>query len=210
MSHTAYIVYEPGFAHPEQLGISLEKLNYEVKVGPLSAIPECDVVIMRGPWIPTSEEKLFSKILSKVFATAASKLANTKTRFLGIGRGALIILFSDALKFTAEDWDWDKAEGSPGPWIKTTIDGVPQSLFHSLLFSKIHPSIESLIKTPLKSWLKTEICDVGWRSSDNRILLSLVDPCALLDPAQLPDFGYADLSNVKTQAAILDLLLRES
>ncbi|MBS1983850.1 MAG: hypothetical protein JST16_06735 [Bdellovibrionales bacterium] len=175
---------------------------------------EADVILLRGPWTASSEERLLASVLARRLESlferidARRKVTRGQPSVVGIGRGALVALASRVLglcDFDALDW---KAILSEAPsWVDIKPAAPFGITFPAFLNARATPNLASgkIIKDFIP-WLYaksgTEESIVGLRTGQ-RIFLSFVDVLAFGERTQFPDFGYRELHSLPTPDKIL-------
>ncbi len=214
----ALVLEGPGFADQGSIVSNLKNMDYEIitrSVGFGSGdllIPEfleADFILLRAPWTASPEEKMMVRILgdrlAKSFKNVIAKGGFRKEQHVvGVGRGALILLFSEFFSFfDREKIDWRETFLHEGPWLTTTVLPSSNRLL-SLVSGRAVPDIAKEKKDKFVEWLKVDREVVGWRMGS--LSLSLVDILAYADRTQLSDFGYQDLLRFPTQVSVLESL----
>lgn len=164
-------------------------------------LAESDLIVLRSPWSATPDEILYSRVLAERLQ-AVLPLKGDAT-VLGVGRGALVVLAS--LLGDLSSLEWTSCFEDSSKWIdvmsRTSRASVSLKAF-------VHGRATAKVSGPFEPWLTHETAGpVGWHHQ-GRIWLSLVDVLSYAERAQLPEFGYADLTRVPTQSQIVEQIVR--
>jgi hypothetical protein len=215
------LVFEgPGFSEQHDVVHNLKLQNIAVTQrrvsmhGPAMSVAEIntmDLVLLRGPWTATPEDRVYSRLIADRLAPVLSPLlaphASSKTAVIGIGRGALILShlgFFKPLDF--DEMEWGEMFKAQGPWVSARLQRSEVEIM-ALIQGRALPHIDKA-PTGVSPWItqEGEPMPFGWQRQ-RRVFLSFVDLLAYAERTQLADFGYTDLLNIPTQAEVLDILL---
>lgn len=171
------------------------------------------LVVLRSRWSATVEENLFVKALVKkyqpYFEVLSELLAAEKIKLVAMGRGALLWLewlaitqkMGAPLVFYPQDF-------ATSTWVDTKI----RTLSNTLVSIRSSVSGHASLQTPdfgalaARPWIENGENTVGW-VVENRTYLSLLDVFSLSERAQLPDYGYEDLSAISTRSNVIQMLV---
>lgn len=181
----------------------------------LSSVSNCTVAVIRGPWTANPEESLFAELLSHrlgpFWELFERRLKGADPiKLICIGRGALALMSSPVLRSQVQgEVTWDPMFRDRGPWVNARWPEMKENL-QCLVLGRAVPRIEySPRPVEVKEWIRIEAQSLGWHRGPN-LWWSLVDPLAVSDRAQLPNYGFEDLLAIKTQATVLKMILEYS
>ena len=165
-------------------------------------------LLLRGNWTAEPEEVLLVNLLAARLRDQLKLQGNQV--FVGIGRGALVLM--NLLFGSLADFEWQDAFEDQSKWLQLKKVEQPATEWMGFLQGRAIFRIPDQCVGPyagfkVSPWLRTEAGDpIGWHI-DHRIFFSLVDPLAYAERAQLPEFGYTDLTSIPTQSILLEQLL---
>jgi hypothetical protein len=196
---------------------SIEAKSYDIDQ-PFSAEFKAQVeaagwIVFRSRWSATVEESVFIKTLLKkhhaYFEALDELVKEKKVKVIGIGRGALLWLswlektkkIESALKWTPETF-------MTNSWVDTKVytNSDTSIVIRAMVSGRAFLLRPNTGGMSTKTWVKIEDREVGW-VFEEAIYLSLVDVLSLSERAQLPDFGYEDLSAISTRSNLIQKLL---
>jgi|GEM_PF-1499458 len=211
---SATVFEGPGFGDQGDVVRSLELAGLKVRrVSPgagtarFSTADQADILgsdflILRSPWSATPEDILYAQVLAERLRRLLP--LEDGPSLLGIGRGALVLL--SILLGDLSSLEWSSAFEDSPKWVdlrsstgsgNLTLKGFVQGR-----------AVARVKHDRLLPWLTHEaLGPVGWRI-DKRVWISLVDILAYDERVQLPEFGYADLTQVPTQTQLIERFAR--
>jgi hypothetical protein len=194
-----------GFAGLKAQRVSAGGGSRRLGPGDLPDVSSADFFVLRAPWSATPEEILYSTLLAERLKDVLP-LSGGSASLLGVGRGALVLLA--AILGDLSKLDWTSAFEDSSKWIDVSANGGGRSLS---LKAFVHGRAVFNVEHPrLEPWITHETAGtVGWKI-DGRIWISLVDILSYSERAQLPEFGYADLTQVPTQAQVIERFARRA
>ena len=218
------VVFEgPGFADQGDLISELKHrrinlvrhvMGQRVSDKDVALADSADVVLLRGPWVASAEEKmlccLLARRLGEFFARLQKRCKGTEDspRIFGIGRGAQILLSSNLVDPKAlAKLTWSEMFKDSGPWASAKIEGIEKPVQSLVLGRAVANSIQ-LEAAGFKSWIQINGENMGWKNASTGVHLSFVDALAYLDRSQLPGFGYEDLLGLGTASDVIDVMLK--
>ncbi len=179
-------------------------------------VEDAGLVIFRSRWSATAEENIFVKTLFKkhlaYFEVLDKLVCTNKVKVIGIGRGALLWL--EWLNFTKKietPLQWSPEDYVTNSWVNSKVHTQHNSTISipSLISGRAHLLRLNLGGMAVRTWVEQQEKAVGWVINEG-LYLSLVDVLALSERAQLPDFGYEDLSSISTRSNIVQMILAGS
>jgi hypothetical protein len=220
------IIEGPGFFDQDDL-LNLSELSaYRIKKitwNDAKLAQECEVpqvFLLRGAWTAGLEERLLVRQLATALAPGLEvierrqKAGGTGSPLLiGMGRGALVVLASKAFGLCDFDTlEWEPCLVKEGPWVRVKLSAQASDPLPALVQGRARPVIKGGRLKELEPWLRARRPDGGeddvlGLKLGNQILLSFVDLLAYSDRAQMPDYGYKELTAVPTQSKILAMLV---
>jgi len=209
------------FGEQQHLSSELALNGFEVKVVNLdhsysedfeAELEKAQLVILRSRWSASVEESVLTKLYSKKYSAYVKSLSKSvsekKVKLLLIGRGALFGLSSELLSATVDtNIKWKALNFLNKTWVDTSIrtKGHTKLGLRALLSGRAIPQgLNPCGDLKIEPWAKDENTCYGWSVGTN-IYLSFVDLLSLSERAQLPDYGYEDLSGITNRIAFLNL-----
>jgi hypothetical protein len=199
----------PGFAADlsplrvlKNLGYQVETfcLNHGLREIPSALLASAGIVILRGPWMPTPEDAILTRLMASRLPAAWAE----GQRVYGFGRGAWMLA-----ERCVSGLVWQEAFVGQGPWLESQLDASPDRFF-SLVQGQALPQIPALIDgfatTP---WIRSAGTVNGWQIRQGE-RVCFTDPLSFSDRSQLRNFGYENLEHVRPLDEVLKLVLRES
>ncbi len=158
-----------------------------------------DLLLIRGPWSLSPEERL----LSKTMAAKLSGLDFSKgPSVLAVGRGALVALEL----LVGANLVWESRFEDGARWIRLRSSEAEPSHLVGLRLGRAVPKMPATLLDgrPISPWLVDDRGETMAWHVERKIWISPLDILAYAERTQLPDYGYADLTTLLTQADILD------
>ncbi|HVJ63872.1 MAG TPA: hypothetical protein VM901_01315 [Bdellovibrionota bacterium] len=178
-----------------------------------TSLPTGAVVVFRSRWSATVEERIFIKTLVKRHQASLEVLSELlkekKISVVAIGRGA--VLWLEWLKQSGvieSELNWTPEAFNSNSWIDTKV----HTLSNTTVSIRAMVSGRAFLARPnfgghsVRTWVDFGDRNIGWVIHDN-LYLSPVDVFSLSERAQLPDFGYEDLSMISTRSNLLQMIM---
>jgi hypothetical protein len=220
MSNKVAVVFcGPGFSDQGDVIENLRMKGFRVDLVPVgfgegeipvpASLPLAQVVLLRGPWSASPEDRMMARLLALRMKPVMSLLLSetpSPRKVFALGRGALILLESNEWRALMDEpvlWkDWANRSG---PWAQ--VQTLPQHhSVQALVWGRAVPTFSGKLKSQLVPWLRKDDEVVGWRTATG-VCLSMLDVLAYAERSQMDDFGYRDLLRYPVQAEVLDGLL---
>lgn len=171
------------------------------------------MLVLRSRWSASIEENLLVRTLVKkhhsYFEAIDEMVRGGSLKLVAVGRGALLWL------------EWLRVQGKLGSQVRWSPESLPTGLWvDSKIYTKRLTTVSmrvllsgratisglNLGGSEVRPWVEFRDQAIGWVVNRD-VYLSLVDVFALSERAQLPDYGYEDLSAVATRSNLVRMLL---